>query len=130
MLYLLGEWRWSESQRSSYDTPRGNACGENIVMKHCVLKHKQITVKRDHNIIRWKEEKIKLIVKVILWNTIRQCMWKIVSSKTSWTIILSESEEDLKYAHPKIFIPRVYLLIISTITQKEKCWYAYILKDT
>ena len=45
----------------SYKTPRGSACGENIVMKHKhhVLKREQIAVKRDCNIIPSKEEKMK-----------------------------------------------------------------------
>ena len=59
---------------------RKGACGENKVMKHHVLKREQIAVKRDHDIIPWKEEKMKWILKVILWNTNRQCMWRMLKT--------------------------------------------------
>ena len=54
--------KWSAYYTCKECEDEGNskgACGENIGMKHHVLKCEQIAVKRDHDIIPSKEEKIK-----------------------------------------------------------------------
>ena len=81
-------------------------------------------MKSDHNIIPAKEEKMKWIIKVILWNT-RQCLWKIVRSKTSCTIILSKSEDDLRWNESKGNLATI-LYIVRSIdrTLKSKLFSA------
>ena len=78
-------WRWSESERTSYETPWGSTCAESlwkvILTFPCIV----ISSKRDQNIIPVSGEKFKRIVKVILLNSKRQCMWTEYSYETPCT---------------------------------------------